>query len=294
MDDSLETIGFDDVISSFDILEVEQKSKIDVILNRQNDLKIIMTGIEELKDLDVNNTEHYKRINIKPPLLEDEKYKIFGSVISKNNLRLEDILISFELYDHNRFSAMIKNLNRDIDIRESYILWMIIGNPSKLSVFSPRNRESQVCCINESITLQRNNSFYPIKTPCQLSEGYTISVNVCCSTTNYEPVKINLIGWSQYYIYFQIIKSNCNSSNLKNSNDSNIISESHDQLNDGDTDFLVNIEMNICILSSRYENLNIYNRKLEKYSLDLIGHILTKNTKGMKYTFYKLFINFQI
>ncbi|PKC76252.1 hypothetical protein RhiirA1_513262 [Rhizophagus irregularis] len=285
MDDSLETIEFDDVISSFDVLEVEQKRKIDVILNRQNDLKIIMTGIEELKDLlDVNNTEHYKRINIKPSL-ENVNYKVFGSVISKNNLRLKDVLISFELYDFNGFTAMIKTLNNtNIDIRECYILWMIIGNPSKLSVFSPRNRELLVYCIKEHITLQRNNSCYPIKTPCQLSEGYTISVNVYCSTTNYEPV-INVIGWSQYYIYFQIIESNYNSSNFENSNsnDSNIISESHDQPN-GDTNFLVNIEISICILSSRYENLNIDNRELKKYSLNLIGHILTKNTKAIPST----------
>ncbi|POG65395.1 hypothetical protein GLOIN_2v1483159 [Rhizophagus irregularis DAOM 181602=DAOM 197198] len=171
MDDSLETIEFDDIISSFDILEVEQKRKIEGILNRQNDLKIIMTGIEELKDLDVNNTEHYKRINIKPSL-EDENYKVFGSVISRNNLRLRDILISFELYDFNGFYAMIKTLNNtDIDIRECFILWMIIGNPSKLSVFSPRNRELQVYCFKGLITLQHNNSCYPIKTPCQLSEG---------------------------------------------------------------------------------------------------------------------------
>ncbi|CAB4388336.1 unnamed protein product [Rhizophagus irregularis] len=284
MDDSLETIEFDDIISSFDILEVEQKRKIEVILNRQNDLKIIMTGIEELKDLDVNNTEHYKRINIKPSL-EDENYKVFGSVISRNNLRLRDILISFELYDFNGFYAMIRTLNNtDIDIRECFILWMIIGNPSKLSVFSPRNRELQVYCFKGLITLQHNNSCYPIKTPCQLSEGYTISINIYRSTTNYKSV-INVIGWSQNYIYFQIVESNYNSSNFESSNGLNVISKSHDQYN-CDTYFLVNIEVNICILSSHYENLNIDNRELKKYSLNSIGHILTKNTEVIPFTKY--------
>ncbi|UZO15513.1 uncharacterized protein OCT59_006933 [Rhizophagus irregularis] len=282
MDDSLETIEFDDIISSFDILEVEQKRKIEGILNRQNDLKIIMTGIEELKDLDVNNTEHYKRINIKPSL-EDENYKVFGSVISRNNLRLRDILISFELYDFNGFYAMIKTLNNtDIDIRECFILWMIIGNPSKLSVFSPRNRELQVYCFKGLITLQHNNSCYPIKTPCQLSEGYTISINIYRSTTNYKPV-INVIRWSQNYIYFQIVESNYNSSNFESSNGLNVISKSHDQYN-CDTYFLVNIEVNICILSSHYGNLNIDNRELKKYSLNSIGHILTKNTEVIPFT----------
>ncbi|POG78559.1 hypothetical protein GLOIN_2v1535390, partial [Rhizophagus irregularis DAOM 181602=DAOM 197198] len=69
-------------------LEIEQQKKIDVILNRKGNLKIIMTGIDELKDLNINNTEHYKRINIEPSL-EDEDYEVFGSVISKYNLKSE-------------------------------------------------------------------------------------------------------------------------------------------------------------------------------------------------------------
>ncbi|RGB40250.1 kinase-like domain-containing protein [Rhizophagus diaphanus] len=112
-----------------------------------DDLKIIMTGIEELKDLDVN-TENYKRINLKSSL-ENENYEVFGSIISKNNLRLENILISFELYDSSGFSAIIRILNdANIDITECYILWMIIGNP-KLSVSNPKNRELQVHCIKK-------------------------------------------------------------------------------------------------------------------------------------------------
>ncbi|CAB4474392.1 unnamed protein product [Rhizophagus irregularis] len=246
-----------------------------------NDLKIIMTGIEELKDLDVNNTEHYKRINIKPSL-EDENYEVFGSVISKNNSRLEDILFSFELYDSNGFSAIIRTLNNaDIDIAECYILWMIIGSPSKLSVFSPRDRELQVHCVKKSITLQPNCSYYPIKT-CKLFQGYAVSVNVYCSTANSKPIniKINIVGWSEYYIYFKITKSNYNNSNSDSSSDS---SESHDQP-DGDTNFLTNFEIAICILSSNYENFNVDNREEKEVSLGLIGHCLTEDTKVIPFT----------
>ncbi|GBC04282.1 hypothetical protein RclHR1_00560009 [Rhizophagus clarus] len=278
-DDGLEIIEFNNVISLYDILEVEQKRKIDIVLNGQNDLKIIMTGIEELKNLDVNNTEHYKRINIKPSL-ENENYEVFGSVISKNNLRLEDILITFELYDCNGFSAIIKALNNDthIDITECYILWIIVGIPSKLSVFSPRNRDLQVYCIKKPITLQVNNSYYPIKTSCQL--GDKIFVNVYCSTANYEPIniKIDIDRWSEDCIYFKIVKSNYNGSNFDNSSDSNVISESHNQ-HDDDTDYSTNIEITICILPSQYENLSIDNRESEKYSLDLIGYSLPENIK---------------
>ncbi|POG65397.1 hypothetical protein GLOIN_2v1861852, partial [Rhizophagus irregularis DAOM 181602=DAOM 197198] len=280
-DDSLEIIEFDNVISLYDILEEEQKRKINVILNKEDNLRIIMTGIEELKDLDANNTEYYKRINVKPSL-EDENYEVFGSVISKHNLKLEDILITFELYDFNGFSAMIKNLNRDVDITECYILWVIIGNPSKLSVFSPRNREFQADYIKKSITLQLDDFYCPIKTSYKLSEGCTISVNTYCSTANYEPnnIKIKLVGWSEDCIYFKIAKSNYNNSNLNNSSNS---SESHSQLDD-DTDVLINFEVTICILSFHHEKLDIDNREGEKYSLSLIGHDLTENTKVIPFT----------
>jgi serine/threonine protein kinase len=277
-DDLLEVIEFDNVISLYDILEEEQKRKIDVILNKKNNLRIIMTGIEELKDLDADSIEHYKRINIKPSL-EDENYEVFGSVISKNNLKLEDILIAFELYDLNGFSAMIKNLNKDVDVTECYILWIIIGNPLKLSIFSPRNREFQVDCVKKSITLQPNKVFYPIETFYKLSEGCTISVNAYCSMANYEltNIKIKFVGWSEDCIYFKIAESNYNNSNLDNSSNS---SESHGQPND-DTDVLINFEVTICILSPHHEKLNVDNRKEKEYSLGLIGYDLTENTKGM-------------
>ncbi|PKY61874.1 kinase-like protein, partial [Rhizophagus irregularis] len=127
----------------------------------------------------------------------------------------------------------------------------------------PRNREFQVDCIKESITLQPNNSCYPVKTSYELSEECTISVNTYCSTANYEPIniKIKLVGWSEDCIYLQIIDTNLDSSD---------ISDDYDQL--------ASIEITVCVLYSNYENLEIDNKKVEN-SLDLIGCILTENTK---------------
>src|SRR5438045_2108114 len=64
--DGLEIVEYSNIISLYDILEAEQQRKIDIILNRQDNFKIIMTGIVDLKDLNNNNTEHYKRINVEP------------------------------------------------------------------------------------------------------------------------------------------------------------------------------------------------------------------------------------
>src|ERR1044072_2502232 len=190
-----------------------------------------MTGIDSLKDLDNNNTEHYKRINLEL-LMENDNYEVFGSIISKNNLKIEDFFVTFGFYDFGGFSAIIKSLkNTNNNITECYILWMIIGNPSKLSVFSPKNQDCQVYYFTKSIILQSNQSDYYIETPFPLSQEYTVSINTHC-LTNYELINIKL---SKGSINFRIVKpSNLNNSSL------NIISDTDDQLN-GDID-LTNVE----------------------------------------------------
>src|SRR5207248_4307906 len=104
----LEIIEFDDIIPLYKILGVEKQKKIENILNN-NHLRIIMTGITDLKDLDNNNVEHYKRINVESPL-EDENYEVFGSIISEKYSKLEGFYVNFGLYDFNGFYAIIKKL----------------------------------------------------------------------------------------------------------------------------------------------------------------------------------------
>src|SRR5581483_8720098 len=139
IDNELEIVELCDIISLYDVLKLEQKRRIDIVLSKDNrdDSKIIMTGINDLKDLDNNNVMHYKRINVET-LLEDENYEVFGSIIVNNKFNIEDFCVKFGLYDVDGFSVMIKSLNRNfINISKCFVLWIIIGNPSKLSVFSP-------------------------------------------------------------------------------------------------------------------------------------------------------------
>mgnify|MGYP006182275291 CR=1 FL=1 len=68
---------------------------------------------------------------------------------------------------------------------------MIIGNPSKLSVFGPKNQDCQVYYFTKSIILQSNQSDYYIETPFPLSQEYTVSINAHC-LTNYELINILL------------------------------------------------------------------------------------------------------
>ena len=103
------------------------------------DYKIIMIGIDDLKDLSNDNTKHYKHISINPSL-KVQNYEVFGSIISNKPTlkKLREFSVKFRLYDFKEFTAIIKNLEtqtQNFKITECYILWMIIGKPLKLSVF---------------------------------------------------------------------------------------------------------------------------------------------------------------
>ena len=209
-----------------------------------------MTGFTELKDLDNDDVEHYKRINVEPSL-RDEDYKVFGSIVSENNSKLEEICVNFELYDLNGFYAIIKKLKEtNINITECYVSWIIVGNPSKLSVFSPKNRDFQVKYFKRSIILQPNQLDYYIEAPYSLSQGYMIFVHAYYSQTIYEPSNIiKLIKWSYNIIKFQIINCDYNEDDESNS-----------------------IDLHICILYSDHKSLKIGNGKMECPS----GCILTE------------------
>ncbi|CAB5369874.1 unnamed protein product [Rhizophagus irregularis] len=252
----LEIIEFDNIVPLYKILKTEHQEKIDDI--SKNNYRIIMTGITDLTDLKNNNIENYKRINIGLSL-ESEDYEVFGLIITENNTKSEEIFVNFGLYDFNGFYAIIKKSEETIaDITKCCVLWVIIGNPSKLSVFSPKNRGIQVNYIKETVTLQLDNSNYHKKIPFQGYEGHLFSVHAYC------PHKPN--------INVQIIKPTCNdsisntsigSNGQKNHRDSR---DSRDSLIDA-----VEVELRICVMSTNYKNLKIDHTKGKKeveYPLD--------------------------
>ncbi|CAB5215378.1 unnamed protein product [Rhizophagus irregularis] len=265
---NLEIIEFDKIIPFYKLLEVDQQRKIDNIL--KNNDRIIMTGIANLKDLDSNNIVHYKRINLNSEsVLEDEDYEVIGSIISEDNIKLEEICVNFGLFDFSGFYAIIKKLKEtSFDIKKCYVLWMIVGNPSKLSVLSPNNREFQVDCIKESIKIQSNKANYYIKIPFPLSLGYTISVHAYYSSSNYEPFNIiKLVEWNYKFINIQITHNESTTGQGIISNDN------FDEYKNSLTNF--EVDLHICILSTNCKNLKIDDNECE-HSLDLIGYILTK------------------
>ncbi|CAB4426252.1 unnamed protein product [Rhizophagus irregularis] len=253
-DNHLEIIEFDNNIPLYKILKVEQREKIDDIL--RNNSSIIMTGITDLKDLNNNNVEHYKRINLNTSLKSDD-YEVFGSIISENNSKLEEFYVNFALFDFNGFYAIIKKSKEtNIDVANCNVFWMIIGKPSKLSVFSPKNRRNIIVkYCKKSITLQPKQLNYHVEVPFPLLQDEFISFNTTPKGFELKSA-IKLISWNH------------------NSIDINFDPQLNNEGNSlANTKIANNIDLSICIISSYYVNLKIDNRKDER-PLNLIGNIL--------------------
>ncbi|CAB4376498.1 unnamed protein product [Rhizophagus irregularis] len=266
---NLEIIEFGDFIPLYQILNEEKRNKIDKILEKFNNYNIIMTGMTKLEDLDNKNVEHYKRIDLGSSL-EDKDYEVFGSIISESNSKLEEIYVNFGLYDLNGFYAIIKKVEEtSINIAECYVSWIVIGKPSQLSVFSPKNRELQANYIKESIKLQPNERNYIIETSFTLYEGYTVFAHANHSPMNCEPNNIiKLVEWKENSINFQV------KSAYKLRSDTNDESSSESDSDHENNNCSVNeVNLRICILSTDYKSLKIDN---DECSLDLIGCILIK------------------
>ncbi|CAB5199807.1 unnamed protein product [Rhizophagus irregularis] len=267
MNNHLEIIEFDSIIPLYKILKIEQKEKIDDIL--KDNYRIIMTGITDLTDLNNDSVENYKRINFGLSL-ESEDYEVFGLIISENSVKLEEIYVNFRLYDFNGFYAIIKRLeDTSVDITKCYVSWIVIGNPSQVSVFSPNNRELQVDYIKKSIKLLPDRFNYgsngTIDTSFTLHEGYTFFAHANLSSISYEPNNIvKLVEWKEKSINVQI------ESVYK-------IQSPNGDLDHEDDDCLENeVDLRICILSTNYKSLKVDSAKERLCPLELIGHFLNE------------------
>ncbi|EXX62872.1 hypothetical protein GLOIN_2v1773839 [Rhizophagus irregularis DAOM 181602=DAOM 197198] len=261
--ENLEIVEFDNIIPLYEILGIEQQRRIDDIL--KDNYRIIMTGVTDLKDLNNDDDDHYKRIDFELSF-ESENYQVFGSIFSKNKSilkRSEEIYVNFGLYDFNGFYAIMKKIKEtSIDITECYVSWVVIGKPSQLSVFSPSNRELQVDYIKKTIKLQPDNDKlnYTFDSSFTLHEEYTIFVHANDLSISYEPNNIiKIVEWNERFINVQI------ESAYETAN------SDHE-----DNDCLENeIDLHICILSTNCRYLKIDNAK-EECPLNIVGYILDK------------------
>ncbi|GBC32495.1 Piwi domain-containing protein [Rhizophagus irregularis DAOM 181602=DAOM 197198] len=254
--DDLEIVELDNIISTHRLLELEQQKKIDYVLNIKDNYKIILTGIDDLKDLvSTDNKIYRKYISTKVHFnFNGNNFVVFGSIISKDNTRMENFFVKFYANCYDAFSIEIIPLSEsNINIKECYVSWIIVGIPSNLKVFSPRNRELHVSYIKTQVTVRLgiDNSYYPIKTSHQLAKGDSIFANIYYPFLGHG---LKFVNWSKNFIYFQIFRDN-NVSMVDNRT--------------------VTMDVNICVLHSDYKVLKIDNRS-EECCVDLIvRHTLT-------------------
>ncbi|CAI2190908.1 721_t:CDS:10, partial [Funneliformis geosporum] len=236
----------------------EFEEAIEQALDNMNPFELYKTYLMNMElliyGIDNNNgDEYYKRINVEPRLKDDD-YRVFGSIISKNYSKLKEFCINFGIYEFNGFYAIIRKLiDTSINITECYVLWMIVGKPSKLSTFSPKNRECKIKCFEKSITYKPNKSNYYIELSLELSQGRVIFVNKYNFLTNYEHIK--LVSWKNKAINVQIVKA---------------------------TDISIDIILSFCILTSNHVKLKIDNGNevISECSFDLLGYSFTEDSKG--------------
>ncbi|POG77656.1 hypothetical protein GLOIN_2v1544628 [Rhizophagus irregularis DAOM 181602=DAOM 197198] len=133
---------------------------------------------------------------------------------------------------------------------------MIIGNPSKLSVFSPKNRRNIIVkYCKRSITLQPKQLNYHVEIPFPLLQDEFIFFNTTSKGFELRST-VKLIRWNHNSIDINF--------------DPQLNNESNSLAN---TEISNNIDINICIISSYSVNLKIDNRK-EEYPLNRIGDVL--------------------
>ncbi|CAI2190347.1 11422_t:CDS:10, partial [Funneliformis geosporum] len=234
----------------------EFEEAIEQALDNMNPFELYKTYLMNMElliyGIDNNNgDEYYKRINVEPRLKDDD-YRVFGSIISKNYSKLKEFCINFGIYEFNGFYAIIRKLiDTSINITECYVLWMIVGKPSKLSTFSPKNRECKIKCFEKSITYKPNKSNYYIELSLELSQGRVIFVNKYNFLTNYEHIK--LVSWKNKAINVQIVKA---------------------------TDISIDIILSFCILTSNHVKLKIDNGNevISECSFDLLGYSFTEGS----------------
>ncbi|CAG8565470.1 6853_t:CDS:2 [Funneliformis caledonium] len=233
-----------------DVIDVDDDVE---LFNRIQDTKSDLEIIEYDQIIPIDdNTEHFKRVNIEPSL-KGRNYEVYGSIISGDE-KLEDCCINFEMRDFNGFSAIIKTSHLTyISISECRMLWMIVGIPSEMSVFSPNNRDFKVDFIKSPIIIKPERSFYcKINTKHELREGDKIFINSDHSTTNYGPNNMfQLVGWERHAFDVQVTNFTYDRSRF------------------------FKLDLIICIIYYHGRLLSIDNNE-ERFSLKSIGYTTTR------------------
>ncbi|CAG8499798.1 646_t:CDS:2 [Acaulospora morrowiae] len=263
-------VGFDEPIALYKILESEQQKEIELVLNERRDDKILLSGLTEYGNLNTNVSEHI-RIRLKESL-DNREYEVFGTVIDENNHRIEDCAAKFGLYDYRGFSAIIKTGSNFVS-RKRRIVWIIVGKPSLLGVFSPRLRKNRKIKTFKTVLkpedLNPNKETISIRSPLPLIEDSLVLIHTSKKHFDFDSIiQFELKEWSHNFLH---LKAFLWSVQEKVTNlDSSQLSEINS---------FREITLSVCIISPNSEKVVVIDCSDELINCDIFGRKLENGIK---------------
>ncbi|CAG8522204.1 242_t:CDS:2, partial [Dentiscutata heterogama] len=205
------------LVPLYKILDDKLQNEVEIVLKNGSSSRIVLTGITANNVIE-NHTEAHFRINFNSRSLDSNSFYVFGHVFDNNDVKLENCVVRFDLFDFYGFSAFVTfDQSTMWDIERGYIIWMVVGKPAKLGVFSKVHCETKITCYKTTDEdIKYDNSFVFITMPFSLEVNCIVSF-VASYTASNNPPKQNfrLLGWSNKVLKLEIIRI----SDKKNSNE---------------------------------------------------------------------------
>ncbi|CAG8554580.1 8328_t:CDS:2, partial [Ambispora leptoticha] len=178
------------VMPLYQILHENQKREIKNLFIEEN--LVLMSGMKEFLDY----SSGYQRIEFGSQLKSDN-YQLFGSVLSNNGERIEDIYVKFSMKTENGFSVSWHD--KSTFDRTPYALrWILIGCPRKIGYSDPKTRDISVNLGVEEIKFKNFPEIVNIDV-----EKSLISRNIVSFDIEYVPIptslffKTSIVEWQE-------------------------------------------------------------------------------------------------
>ncbi|KAF0551477.1 serine/threonine-protein kinase pim-2 [Gigaspora margarita] len=207
-DEKFTPIRINQITPLYKVLDYKLQNEVEIVLENRLDSRILLTGIETF-DIDDNSTETHVRINFnEQSVLNSRSYDVFGLIFDNKNIRSEECVIRFDLFDCYGFSAFVSIRNNiEKNTKECrYILWFIIGKPSLVGTFSANHREINIAHHKTLVDLATcDDDVIYIPLPFTLAKNCVSSFAASYTPSN-DPPKQNfkLLKWSKDVLVLKI------------------------------------------------------------------------------------------
>ncbi|CAG8714206.1 45660_t:CDS:2, partial [Gigaspora margarita] len=200
--DFLHVISWKNLYPLYEIFDDPLRQEIKLILGNDDQTinskikeKVLMAGI-----IPVQDSITYYRVKFSHDL-ESNKYKIFGNLVTNDGVPNNSYVVKFKSMNIYGFSAIIENFNnnREMNIKNLQITWLLIGIPSEVGVYSSVTRNISILRLesHEFKFKGCENCEVPLNVPKDLGPDSILITSFVYPQSNYEPCLVAKI--SDYY-----------------------------------------------------------------------------------------------